>query len=99
MFIKNFCRLLSEEELEDAEVIEYFDIVQSIVPTKLVMGIDADDGEKVNIDIMVYRNEEGGYIYEIILSEDITVEEGDEILDELSRELEYDFTFETSTEI
>lgn len=97
MFVKSFCRLLSKKELDDQDAIDFFDVVQSIVPTKIITGIDADDGNKVNIDILVYTDKRGIHIYEIILNEDITVEEGDEIIQILSEEIESDFTFETST--
>lgn len=102
MFTKHFVRFNTREELEDSDVIEYFDIVQSVCPTKLVTGISSD-GDKVSIDVMIYNDsdKEGElFIHEIILDEDIDPDEGDNISKELSRSFdEVQFTFEASIEI
>ena len=40
--------MLTREELSDEDVMVYYDIVQSVVPTKL---LTAYDGQKVGVDI------------------------------------------------
>lgn len=102
MFIKHFVRFNTREQLEDSDVIEYFDIVQSIIPTKLITGISSD-GDKVSVDVMIYSDadDEGElFIHEIFLENDIDEEEGDDISDELSDMFpELQFTFEASIEV
>ena len=102
MFIKHFVRFNTREQLEDSDVIEYFDIVQSIIPTKLITGISSD-GDKVSVDVMIYNDtdDEGElFIHEIFLENDIDEEEGDDISNELSDMFpELQFTFEASIEV
>lgn len=102
MFIKHFVRFNTREQLEDSDVIEYFDIVQSIIPTKLITGISSD-GDKVSVDVMIYNDadDEGElFIHEIFLENDIDEEEGDDISGELSDMFpELQFTFEASIEV
>jgi hypothetical protein len=95
-FVKNFCRLVSEHELSDEEVIDFFDIVQSIVPTKILTGFSGS-GDVVSVDVMPYTDQ-AQYIYEIVLKEDIDPEDGDSISEELANEFEFDFDFEASVE-
>ena len=102
MFTKHFVRFNTREQLDDSDVIEYFDVVQSIIPTKLVTGISSD-GDKVSIDVMIYNDmdDEGElFIHEIVLEDDIDSTEGDEISEELSDLFpETQFTFEASIEV
>ena len=102
MFTKHFVRIVTREELEDNDVIEYFDIVQEVVATKLLIAYD-DGKEKVGIDVISYTDEDDQgalYIYEIVLDEEITPEEGDEIAEELfDLSDEMQFSFEASVEI
>jgi hypothetical protein len=102
MFTKHFVRIVTREELEDNDVIEYFDIVQEVVATKLLIAYD-DGKEKVGIDVISYTDEDDNgalYIYEIVLDEEITPEEGDEIAEELFDLFdEMQFSFEASVEI
>ena len=102
MFIKHFARMLTREELSDEDVIVYFDIVQSVVPTKLLTAYD-DEKSKVGVEVMAYTSEddEGDmFIYEIILEDEIDSEEGDKISDQLFDELpDIKFTFEASVEV
>lgn len=102
MFIKHFVRMLTREELSDEDVIVYFDIVQSVVPTKLLTAYD-DEKSKVGIEVMAYTSEddEGDmFIYEIILEDEIDSVEGDEISDQLFEEFpDIKFTFEASVEV
>ena len=102
MFIKHFVRMLTREELSDEDVIVYFDIVQSVVPTKLLTAYD-DEKSKEGIEVMAYTSEddEGDmFIYEIILEDEIDSVEGDEISDQLFEEFpDIKFTFEASVEV
>lgn len=102
-FIKNFARFNTRVELDEDDIIEYFDIVQSVVDSKIVKGV-TDDAKKVAIDVVIYTDEdEAGpiYIHEIVLDEEIDEEEGNAISKELAitfPELE-NFTFEASIEM
>lgn len=95
-FVKHFCRLLVEQELSNEDVAEYYDIVQSVIPAKVVVAYTDDD--KVEAKVMAY-DADNGYIYEIILSEQISLDEGENISDILAEEFDIDFEFETSMEI
>ena len=102
-FIKNFARFNTRVELDEDDIIEYFDIVQSVCASKIVKGI-TDDAKKVSIDVVIYTDEdEAGtiFIHEIVLDEEIDEEEGNAISKELAitfPELE-NFTFEASIEM
>jgi|TARA_B110000858_G_scaffold186762_1_gene230272 hypothetical protein len=102
-FVKNFVRWNTREEIEEDDIIEYFDIVQSVCASKIVKGI-TDDAKKVAIDVVIYTDEdETGtiFIHEIVLDEEIDEIEGNAISDELALtfpDLE-NFTFEASIEI
>ena len=102
-FIKIFARFNTRVELDEDDIIEYFDIVQSVVDSKIVKGV-TDDAKKVAIDVVIYTDEdEAGpiYIHEIVLDEEIDEEEGNAISKELAitfPELET-FTFEASIEM
>jgi len=101
-FIKHFTRMITREELSDEDVIEYFDIVQSVVATKLLTAYDQEK-EQVGIEVISYTDEdkEGElFIYEIVLDEMILPTEGDEISTILFEEFEdITFSFEASIEI
>ncbi len=102
-FTKHFARWNTREELEEDDIIEYFDIVQSVCASKIVKGV-TDDAKKVSIDVIIYTDEdEHGmiYIHEIVLDEEIDEEEGNAISDELAREFPdlENFTFEASIEV
>jgi hypothetical protein len=101
-FIKHFTRMVVREELSDEDVIEYFDIVQSVVATKLLTAYD-EEKEQVGIDVISYTDEDKQgelFIYEIVLDEVIMPEEGDEISAILFEEFDdLTFSFEASIEI
>ena len=101
-FTKHFVRMLTREELTDEEVILYYDIVQSVVATKLLTAYD-EEKSKVGVEVMAYTSEddEGDmWIYEIVLEEHIEPAEGDNISEELFKEFDdLQFTFEASIEI
>ena len=96
-FVKNFCRLVTGHELTDEEVIGFFDIVQSVVPAKILTGFSAS-GDVVSVDVLAYTDQ-SQYIYEIILKEDMGPDDGDAIAEELANEFEFDFDFEASVEV
>ena len=102
MFTKHFVRMLTREELSDEDVMVYHDIVQSVVPTKLLTAYD-EEKQQVGIEVIGYTSEddEGDiWIYEIVLVEEIYAEEGDEISEVLFNEFDdVQFTFEASVEI
>ncbi len=56
-FIKHFTRMITREELIDEDVIEYFDIVQSVVATKLLTAYD-EEKEQVGIEVISYTDED-----------------------------------------
>jgi|TARA_B100001105_G_scaffold235991_1_gene211541 hypothetical protein len=101
-FTKYFTRMITREELVDEDVIEYFDIVQSIVATKLLTAYD-EEKEQVGIEVISYTDEDKDgnlFIYEIVLDEEINPEEGDEISSILFGEFDHiTFSFEASIEI
>lgn len=102
MFIKHFVRMLTREELSDQDVIVYHDIVQSVVPTKVLTAYD-EEKAKIGIEVIAYTSEDDDgdmWIYEIILSEEIDPDEGDEISEMLFKEFDdVQFTFEASIEV
>jgi hypothetical protein len=99
-FIKHFCRLLTNNVLEDEDVIEFYNIVQSIVPTKLVTAYTDSSREVVSVDVIAYTNPDSTTqnVYEILLEEEISSDEGDSISKELANEFDFDFDFEASVE-
>lgn len=99
-FIKHFCRLLTDNILEDEDVIEFYNIVQSIVPTKLVTAYTGSTQEVVSVDVIAYTNSDSAaqHVYEIMLEEEISADEGDSISKELADEFDFDFDFEASVE-
>jgi len=97
-FVKHFCRLVTEQEISREDVIEYYDIVQSVVPVKVVTA-HTDNDDVVSVVVTEYTGENGQHIYEIVLSEQINMDEGEQISDMLAEELDFDFDFETSMEI
>ncbi len=100
-FVKHFCRLLTNHELSDEDVIEFYDVVQSIVPTKLLTAYTSDNQEVVSVEVIAYTDPDSSAqnVYEILLEGDILPEEGDAISNELLNSFEFDFDFEASIEI
>ena len=102
MFTKHFVRMLTREELFDEDVILYHDIVQSVVPTKVLTAYD-EEKEQVGIEVIAYSSEDSEglmWIYEIVLLEEIHPDEGDEIAEMLFTEFDdVQFTFEASIEV
>ncbi len=103
MFVKHFVRFNTRQELDDYDVIEFFDIVQSVVPAKVVQAVSVD-GNKVSADVLIYDDEDADgpiYIHEIILEEMISEDEGNKISAMLYEEFpdQDPFTFEASIEL
>jgi hypothetical protein len=94
--------MLTREDLTDQDVIVYHDIVQSVVPTKVLTAYD-EEKEQVGIEVIGYTGEDSEglmWIYEIVLLEEINPDEGDEISEMLFTEFDdIQFTFEASIEI
>jgi uncharacterized protein YrzB (UPF0473 family) len=94
--------MLTRDELTDEEVIIYFDIVQSVVSTKLITAYD-EEKDQVGIDVIGYESEDDDgpiWIYEIVLDEEIDADEGDAISKQLFEEFDdVQFTFEASVEV
>ena len=100
-FIKHFCRLLTNHELSDEDVIEFYDVVQSVVSTKLVTAYTGDNQEVVSVEGIAYTDPDSASqnVYEILLDGDISPDEGDAISNELLQAFDFDFDFEASIEI
>ena len=96
-FSKYFCRLVTEHELDNDDVAEYYDVVQSIVTPKVVVA-HGEDGT-VEANVIVYTGQNDTFIYEVVLNENVDLDEGEIISDELAEVFEFDFEFETSMEI
>ncbi len=52
-FVKHFVRLITPTQLDDDDVIEFYDIVQTHVPTKLASAF-TDDEEVVVVYVTHY---------------------------------------------
>ena len=48
MFVKHFVGFNTRDGLDDYDVIEYLDIVQSVVPSKIIKDVSVEDSEKVS---------------------------------------------------
>ena len=90
--------MITPEQLEDDDVIEFFDIVQSHVPTKLASAF-TDDEEVVAVQVTHYDAEDGRNIYEIITQEQIDDKEGQAIANDLADEFDFDYDVESSMEV
>lgn len=98
-FVKHFARLITDHELTNEEVAEYYDIVQAHIPAKVVVAY-TDDHEMVSAEVTLYSTSEDRTIYEVVLQEPVDEDEGDDITRELVEVFpDYDFDFETSFEI
>ena len=93
--------MLTSSELSDEDVVEFYDIVQSVVPTKLVTAYTSDSNEVVSVEVIAYTDPSSDTqnVYEILLTNDISPSEGDQISEILYSEFDFDFDFEASVEI
>jgi hypothetical protein len=102
MYKKHFERIVCRQELENDDVELFFDVVQSVVETKLITAYDQDK-EEVGVEVISYVSEDDNgllFIYEVILAEEIDSEEGNDISYALFQEFDdTTFTFEASIEI
>ena len=102
MFTKHFTRLVSRQELDSDDIELFFDIVQSVVETKLVTAYDTNKDE-VSVEVISYQDQDDDgdmHVYEIVLGEEIDPSEGDQIAKQIFDEFDSDsITFEASIEI
>lgn len=97
-FVKHFVRLITPTQLDDDDVIDFFDVVQTHVPTKLISAF-TDDEEVVAVQVTHYDADDGRNIYEIITQEEINDSEGNAIANDLADEFDFDYDIESSMEI
>ena len=97
-FVKHFVRMITPEQLEDDDVIEFYDIVQTHVPTKLASAF-TDDEEVVAVQVTHYESDDDRNIYEIVLKEQMSESEGMNVAQELSDEFDFDYDIESSMEV
>ena len=98
-FVKHFARLITDAELSNDDVAEYYDIVESHIPTKVVVAY-TDDHEMASAEVTLYSTTEDRTIYEVVLQEAVDEDEGDAITAELLQVFpDIDFDFESSLEI
>lgn len=95
--VKDFCRLVVDHEISDDDAIEFFDVVQSVSPAKLMQAV-SKDGEMIDVQVLVYEVNDQ-HIYEIVLEDQLSMDESEEIAYLLDDELDFDFEFETSVEV
>ena len=94
---KHFVRIVTDNEISRDDIVDFFDVVQSVVPTKVFSSFDGS-GNKVKAEVVHYESDDV-QVYEVLTEEDISVEEGSTIADILSAELKVeDWDFEASTE-
>lgn len=94
--------MVSREQLDQDDIELFFDIVQSVVSTKLITAYDTNKDE-VSIEVISYEDddEDGDlFVYEIVLAEEIDPSEGDQIAQLVFDEFDSDnITFEASIEL
>ena len=94
---KHFVRIVTENEISRDDVVDFFDVVQSVVPTKVFSTFDGS-GNRIKAEVVHYESDDV-QVYEVLTEEDITQEEGTEIAKILAEELKVvDWDFEASTE-
>ena len=94
---KHFVRIVTENEISRDDVVDFFDVVQSVVPTKVFSSFDGS-GNRIKAEVVHYESDDV-QVYEVLTEEDITQEEGTEIATILAEELKVvDWDFEASTE-
>ena len=94
---KHFVRIVVEDEISRDDIVDFFDIVQSVVPTKVFSSFDSS-GNKVKAEVVHYESDDV-QVYEVLTQDDISAEEGTQIAKILAEELDVpDWDFEASTE-
>jgi len=94
---KHFVRIVTDNEISRDDIVDFFDVVQSVTPTKVFSSYDGS-GNKVKAEVVHYESDDV-QVYEVLTQEDITAEEGSEIADILAAELNVEnWDFEASTE-
>ena len=82
---KHFVRLVCEKEISRDDIVDFFDIVQSVVPTKVFQSFDGN-GNKVKAEVVHYESD-GVEVYEVLTEEDISQAEGTQIAEILAEVL------------
>jgi hypothetical protein len=96
--IKHFARLVTEDELSDQLAQQVVDAISSVVESKTVWTI-TDDGRQ-EVDFVVYQDDDdGAWVYEVVLEADVDEGEGDRISGLIEEILDQDFDFEISTDV
>ena len=94
---KHFVRIVTDNEIARDDIVDFFDVVQSVVPTKVFSSFDGN-GNKVKAEVVHYESDDV-QVYEVLTEEDISAEEGTQIADILAEELKVkNWDFEASTE-
>ena len=65
---KHFVRIVTEKDISRDDIVDFFDIVQSVVPTKVFSSYDGS-GNKVKAEVVHYESEEGTQIADILAEE------------------------------
>lgn len=93
--LKKFVRLLVDTQLEAEDVADFLDIVQDHAETEIATAY-TEAGQEVYYAVSEY-DAGGSWIYEILLSEHITVSQGEDIVADLETAFDFDFEFESTT--
>lgn len=94
---KHFVRIVTDNEISRDDIVDFFDVVQSVVPTKVFSSYDGS-GNKVKAEVVHYESDDV-QVYEVLTEEDISADEGSQIADILAVELKVvNWDFEASTE-
>ena len=94
---KHFVRIVTDNEISRDDIVDFFDVVQSVVPTKVFSSFDGN-GNKVKAEVVHYESDDV-QVYEVLTEEDTSAEEGTQIADILAEELKVkNWDFEASTE-
>ena len=67
---KHFVRIVTENEISRDDIVDFFDVVQSVVPTKVFSSFDGN-GNKVKAEVVHYESDDV-QVYEVLTEEDIT---------------------------
>ena len=95
--LKHFVRLIVDRELSQDELEGFFYIVNDHSDVKSFTSYDIDDEEFVDTEISYVEKDEF-HMYEILLIDNISEADGEQISWALSELLNIDFEFEASTD-
>ena len=61
---KHFVRIVTDDEISRDDIVDFFDVVQSVVPTKVFSSFDGT-GNKVKAEVVHYESDdETGFFFE-----------------------------------